>query len=105
MILDALDECRERDELLADLEQIVSWEDANLHLLVTSRREQDIEQVLTPTNNTRNRINIQSELVNADIRTYVHDRLQTDRKLRRWQNDPKVQFEIEDTLIKKAHGM
>ena len=105
VILDALDECGERDELLKDFEQIVSWEDANLHLLATSRREQDIEQALTPMTNPRNRINIQSELVNADIRTYVHDRLQIDRRLKRWQKDSKVQLEIEETLMKKAHGM
>ena len=105
IILDALDECGERDELLNHFEQIVSWEDANLHFLATSRREQDIEQALTPTTNPRNRISIQSELVNADIRTYVHDRLQIDRKLKRWQKDSKVQMEIEDTLMTKAHGM
>ena len=105
MILDALDECAERDELLSDLEQILSWEDANLHMLTTSRREQDIVESLTPLSDSRNRIDIQSTLVSADIRTYVHDRLQVDRKLRRWQKDPKVQLEIEKTLVEKADGM
>ena len=105
IILDALDECEERDELITELEQIVSWEDANLHLLATSRREQYIEQALIPMTKPQDRIDIQSELVNADICTYVHDRLQIDRKLSRWQKDPKVQLEIEDTLVKKAHGM
>ena len=105
IVLDALDECVERDDLLRDLEQIVSWEDANLHVLATSRREQDIVESLTLLSDSRNRIGIQSTLVNADIRTYVHDRLQVDRKLKRWQKDPKVQLEIEETLTKKADGM
>ncbi len=105
IILDALDECVERDELLEYLKQILSWEDVNVHVLATSRREPEIEDALTPLTNTQTRINIQSNLVNADIRTYVHDRLQVDRKLKRWQKNPKVQREIEDTLMKKAHGM
>ena len=85
IILDALDECEDRHELLTNLEQIVSWEDVSLHMLVTSRREIDIDEALTPLSSSRNRIRIQSTLVNTDIRTYVHDRLQVDRKLKRWQ--------------------
>ena len=105
IILDALDECAERDELLKDLEEIISWEGANVHLLTTSRRETDIEEALTPWSDTRNRISIQSELVNADIRTYIRDRLQIDPRLKRWLKRPEVQREIEDTLMKKADGM
>ena len=105
IILDALDECTEREELLTDLENIVSWEDANLHILATSRRETDIEEALTPLSDARNRISVQSALVNADIRTYIHNRLQSDRKLKRWQKQPEVQLEIEDNLMGKADGM
>ena len=105
LILDALDECVERSELLINLERIMSWEDANLHILVTSRREQDIEDALTPLIEAKDQIGIQSALVNADIRVYIRDRLQIDRKLKRWKNNPKVQLEIEDELMKKACGM
>ena len=105
IILDALDECEDRHELLANLEQIVLWEDVNLHVLVTSRREIDIDEALTPFSDSQHRISIQSTLVNADIRTYVHDRLQVDRKLKRWQKDFNMQREIEDTLMRKADGM
>ena len=105
IILDALDECDDRHELLSNIEQIVSWEDVNLHVLVTSRREIDIDEALTPLSSPRNRISIQSKSVNADIHTYVHDRLQVDRKLKRWKKDVNMQREIEDTLMKKADGM
>ena len=103
--LDALDECTDRDELLTDLERIVSWGDVNLHVLVTSRREKEIEEALTPLSDEQSRISIQSAVVNADIRTYIHDRLRIDRKLQRWQKHPKVQLEIENTLAWKADGM
>ena len=105
MILDALDECEDRPELLMNLEHIISWEDVSLHVLVTSRREIDIDEALTSFSSSQNRISIQSTSVNADIRIYVHDRLQADRKLKRWQKDLNMQREIEDTLISKAHGM
>ena len=105
IILDALDECTDRDELLTDLERIVSWGDVNLHVLVTSRREKEIEEALTPLSDEKGRIGIQSAIVNVDIRTYVHDRLRIDRKLQRWQKHPKVQLEIEGTLTEKADGM
>ena len=105
IILDALDECDNQSDLLKSLEQIMSWKDVNLHTIVTSRREHDIEEVLTSLTDTEKRISIQSKLVDADSRTYVHDRLQIDRKLSRWQRKPKIQSEIENTLIRKAGGM
>jgi hypothetical protein len=43
--------------------------------------------------------------VNDDIRTYVHKRLRTDQKLKRWQNRSEVQQEIETVLMSKADGM
>ena len=105
ILLDALDECDDRYELLTIIEQIVSWEDVTLHVLVTSRREIDIDEALRPLSSLQNCISIQGTLVEADIRIYVHDRLQIDRKLRRWQKIPDMQREIEDSLMKKANGM
>ena len=105
VIIDALDECTEREQLLTDLEEMASWEGVSLHMLATSRRETDIEEALKLLSDESNRISIQSALVNADIRIYTHDRLQNDRKLRRWLRHPEVQLEIEDTLVKKAAGM
>ena len=105
IILDALDECIERSELLVDLEQMMDWNDANSHILAISRREMDIEEALTPLGDFRLKIDIRSTTISADIRTYIHDRLQVDRRLKRWQKDPKIQLEIENTLLGKAHGM
>ena len=105
IILDALDECEDRHELLTNLEQIISWKNVNLHVLVTSRREIDIEEALTSFSSPRNRISIHGTPLNADIRAYVHERLQLDRKLKRRQKDLNMQREIEDTLMEKADGM
>ena len=105
IILDALDECSERQELLEDIEVFYHWTDVNLHILSTSRREKDIEERIGPLAHCEGKIRIDSMHVNEDIRAYVHEKLQTDLKLKRWYKQPKVQQEIENALMEKADGM
>lgn len=102
IILDALDGCGDRPELLVDIKEIFDWTDVNCRMLVLSRRERDIEDGLLSLTKKGEALCIQSALVDADIRQYIHDRLRTDRKLRRWQEE---QSEIEDALMRKANGM
>jgi hypothetical protein len=73
IILDALDECKERVELLGLIEEIVNWKLDKLHILATSRRERDIEESLESL--IIGQICIQSALVNADIHTHICERL------------------------------
>jgi hypothetical protein len=101
IFLDALDECKEREELLGLIKIIVDWKLDMLHLLATSRRENDIEETLTPL--ITGQICIKSAPVDADIRTHIHERLQNDTKLRRWPKN--VRTEIEKTLMDGANGM
>ena len=105
IILDALDECSERCKLLEDIEEFNRWTDANLHILSTSRREKDIEERIETLAHDRGKMPIDSVRVNDDIRAYVHERLRADPELKRWHNAPKVQKEIEKTLLDKADGM
>jgi hypothetical protein len=49
------------------LKEIAGWQLQNLHLLVTSRRERDIESSLEGFINLQNRICLQSGLVDRDI--------------------------------------
>ncbi len=76
--LDALDECKERQQLLEGIGKIAEWKTEKVHILATSRREKDIEERIDLLVNDKEKICIQSALVNEDIRTYVHERLQTD---------------------------
>lgn len=105
IILDALDECSERQELLEDIEEFYHWTDVNLHILSTSRREKDIEDRIETLAHCQGKIRIDSMHVNDDIRAYIHDKLQTDLKLKRWGKEPKAQQEIENALMDKADGM
>ena len=104
IILDALDECLDRQELLDRIEEIHRW-GLPLHIILMSRSLPDIEESLDPLIDSQDRICIQSALVNPDISTYIHHRLQSDTKLKRWRSKPHVQEEIKTTLMEKADGM
>ena len=102
LILDALDECTERLELLSTLNQIAGWK-LGTRILVTSRREAEIGENLDLIGTEK--ICIQSNLVDNDIRAYIRERLSNDWKLRRWKKHPAIQDEIEKTLMEKSGGM
>jgi Cdc6-like AAA superfamily ATPase len=111
IILDALDECRTRkgplsEGLLAWIQSLSDLKQRNVHLLVTSRPEHDIELVLRKLAEDEERIvPIQSDLIEKDIRRYVCTRVREGKGLERWQSRPDVLNEIEVQLMKKANGM
>ncbi|KFY95523.1 hypothetical protein V500_02750 [Pseudogymnoascus sp. VKM F-4518 (FW-2643)] len=105
IILDALDECKDRAELMGILNQITSWQLDKLHVLVTSREERDIQNSLESLVQDQNIICLQSRLVDSDIQKYVRKRLLDDASLRKWQNDTDVQHEIEAALMSGPRGM
>jgi hypothetical protein len=100
IILDALDECPNRDELLEFLKEAVEWKVDDFHVLVTSRHMKDIEEALDTA--SARRVCLQSQLVNSDIETYIRSRLRDDKALA-WP--PSVQREIEHRLTEGACGM
>ena len=105
IIIDALDESVAKPELLAAIEEIFECEKTNLHILITSRREKDIEVSLARLGKERGSICIQGASIVADVRHYVHHQLQADNKLRRWRKDPHVLSLIEHTLLDNFDGM
>ncbi|PSN68860.1 hypothetical protein BS50DRAFT_490228, partial [Corynespora cassiicola Philippines] len=105
LILDALDECREREELMDMLESMAGWQLQNLHVLLTSRKERDIETSLATFIVPEKFVCLQSDIVNRDIQKYILQRLSDDKSLNKWQKDAAIRQEIENTLIKGAHGM
>lgn len=101
IVLDALDECANREDFLQFLSRIVAAKPTGLRLVATSRREKDIEEVLSSI--ATYNFNIQSAVVDEDIRIYIQDRLANDHKLKKWP--AAVHHEILDKLIGKADGM
>ncbi|KAF2790565.1 HET-domain-containing protein [Melanomma pulvis-pyrius CBS 109.77] len=105
MVLDAMDECSKRAELVDILETLAAWQLQNLHILMTSRRERDIESSLETFMDRQTFICIQSELVDKDIQKYVQRRLSDDKRLNKWGKNFTLRQEIEAALMKGAHGM
>jgi len=106
LILDALDECPKdgdenfRSELLEWIMEISGQLSSSLRLLVTSRPEPDIGDMLCPAFQS---LSIQGSQVKSDIGRYIQSQLSKDSKLRSLLSD--VKAEIEKILADGADGM
>jgi hypothetical protein len=105
VILDALDECTQRSELMDMLETVAGWQLDNLHLLMTSRKERDIERSLEEYIREEDTVCLQRDVVDKDIQRYIQQRLRVDKGLAKWNRDAVVRQEIEDALMGGARGM
>jgi KaiC/GvpD/RAD55 family RecA-like ATPase len=105
VVLDALDECKQRSELLDVLRTVAKWRLHNLHLLMTSRKEKEIESSLEDYVHADCQICLQSDVVDKDISRYVQQRLSSDKSLIKWSQDIAIRQEIEVALMRGAHGM
>ncbi|KAL6714577.1 hypothetical protein ACLMJK_008002 [Lecanora helva] len=101
IIIDALDECQDRESLLECFEDFCSWRQDNVHILATSRQEADIEDCFNMI--ASEKLSLEDGVVDEDIRRYVQYQLRHDKKLSRWSAD--VQLEIENALSEGAQGM
>jgi hypothetical protein len=105
VVLDALDECTQRSELMDVLEAVAGWKLDNLHLLMTSRKERDIESSLVSYIDERDTVCLQRDVVDQDIQRYVQQRLRDDKGLAKWNKDAAIRQEIEAALMRGAQGM
>ncbi|KAF3132923.1 hypothetical protein TWF594_009432 [Orbilia oligospora] len=107
LVLDALDECNreKRKELMLWINEInARSEERNIHLLITSRPEADIESEVRKCITESCIISIRSELISEDIDAYIKCRVAGDTEFSRWKSRVE-QTEIEDVLARKANGM
>ena len=101
IVLDALDECSDREDLLEFVCDLISSKPKGLRILATSRRERDIEEQLSLVADLE--VIIQSSVVDNDIRLYVQSQLVKDSRLRKW--DQSVHNDITKMIMAKANGM
>jgi hypothetical protein len=101
IVLDALDECIEREKLLNWIQTVILKKDINLglHLIVTSRQEKEIEDKFK----SYHYLDLVEEAENHDLVAYLDYQLQNDFDLQKWNSD--TQEQIKSTLIKQADGM
>jgi hypothetical protein len=107
VVLDALDECVERDDLLQDIKEIVGWKTGRLHLLVTSRREgSDIECQMRRLASDENIIEFYRGCrVTENLSSYIKEIMRTDPEWKKWEMVIKVTEEIQETLMTNADGV
>lgn len=112
IVLDALDEVDqgERSELIKWIRSTITAPSGNIRLVVTSRRERQVEETLEEIHSGLNMVwvNISREAITEDIMAYIRVRLQdydTYSGLKRWSLHRDVQFEIENALSWKADGL
>jgi hypothetical protein len=108
IVVDALDECSttngERERLLELLPEIHDLNQDAIHLLVTSRRELDIDEVLVEilTQKTETPISIQDAMHDKDIRLHISKQLMS-AKFKRWPKS--IKLEVETALGQEVDGM
>ncbi|KUJ13873.1 uncharacterized protein LY89DRAFT_753194 [Mollisia scopiformis] len=114
IVLDALDECPSDDQarhnLLETIGRVLASEPDNLHLLLTSRREVDIEKALIPALSNASSdcfsidINVlnEQEALETDITFHIDHEFNTE-PFCSWP--PDIKEEVKSALINNADGM
>ena len=100
IVVDALDECRDQEELLEIIETVRSWKMESLCILVTSRDEPDIRNALALGRDQE--VPLHNSEVDKDIALSIAETLGKDPKLQEWSD---IFPEIEASLKEGANGM
>ncbi|KAL1648727.1 hypothetical protein SLS58_001903 [Diplodia intermedia] len=102
VVIDALDEAKDRRDLLSWIAATAKSSGGRVQLVVTSRNEQDIESHLK---DLAEIVVISEEAVRNDIEAYVEKQVRENPNVTKWHRFPEIQEEIKSTLITKADGM
>lgn len=107
IILDALDESprdTHRGDVLQMLVDLRAWGEPGLHLLVTSREEPDIGDVLYKELSALpdEVVSMKNSSVENDIAAFIFEHLRDNRKLRKWKE---YHDRIKTTLSQRAKGV
>jgi ankyrin repeat protein len=101
LVLDALDECMDQEELLGILESMLAWQAEGLRIFLTSRHTPDIAAVFD--SKVAYIIEAGIENVSRDIELFIQEQLEGHPKLRKWPAG--LRSEIQNSLMSGAQGM
>ncbi|KAI4727064.1 Pfs, NACHT and ankyrin domain protein [Aureobasidium sp. EXF-10728] len=105
IVLDALDESVTRNEVLVWVRSVLEIDSSACRILVTARREEDIESALRHWTRPEDMMDIGASDIDEDIKAYVSHTVHNSDELVRWRTRPDVQEEMILELTKKADGM
>jgi hypothetical protein len=101
IVLDALDECTKRNDVLKWIKEMTFWRKGKLHLLATSRPEEDIAKhlrLLDP-----DHVYLKQDLITCDVKRYIDCILDGEDGFDRW--DDEIKADIKSKLLDSAGGM
>jgi hypothetical protein len=101
ILIDALDECFDWEETLEFIEILHKWELWQCHLLVTSRKEQQIIESIMAMNPME--VDMSQMPVHNDIEKYIDSTIQSSVELKKWKTSEKGV--MKELLLEKAKGM
>lgn len=99
VVLDALDESKERRDVLR---WMTSSEHERCSFVLLSRSERDIEEALDSWLPSDGIVTLEHEPTGEDFKAYIHHRLEVETNLKRMVS---MHNEITDVLVAKAGGM
>jgi ankyrin repeat domain-containing protein 50 len=103
IMIDALDECTDKEDAADTILELFSRVSAKINILVVSRRDSDIERSLSDIEPRRiTKIAAQNLEANKDISEFIRIRMERDRRLRRWKGEV---ANIVRVLVDQADGM
>ncbi|KAK6509671.1 hypothetical protein TWF481_004402 [Arthrobotrys musiformis] len=101
VIIDAIDECSKAER--SDFFRIfVDNLESKVNLLITSRREPDIEKALS--GRFTHSVSIEGHTVDEDVRRHVSNAMATDPTFQKWASAA-VKIEVLDRIVAGCHGM
>lgn len=99
IVIDALDECINRQKVLAWIEELLQWHGGKLRILLSSRPEPDIREKFNSLAQTA-QFSLSGFPMNEDIKIYIDAMLV---RMVRW--DDTIRAHVRDVLIRGAQGM
>ncbi|MDI1486542.1 MAG: hypothetical protein OHK93_005773 [Ramalina farinacea] len=101
IVIDALDECEQNEEVLRWIEGLLEKKNDQLHVLVSSRQDYHFQLELERLASLM--LKLDQQTFAKDIETYIHERLSTDPRMKKWPSD--VRDDIKQSLVSNAGGL
>lgn len=101
VVIDALDECPQREELLALLDHMLSNFPPSWRMFLSSRTERDIREFVEE--HDHETVPLEGPKVRKDIECLIENRLKSDPKLCKWPAE--IKQEITTSLMQGSQDM
>jgi hypothetical protein len=100
IVIDALDECEQYEELVEWVEELANAKDSIVHLFLSSRQTQQFRDLMGPLATAA--ISVNDSTPANDIQLHIREQLKSDPRMKKWPAN--LHDEIESTLMANVDG-